>query len=201
MSTYTQLQSRIADDLNRTDLTSQIQQHILLAVQHYKSERFWFNETNTTLTAVVAQGYVAAPSDILKIDHFYLTISGKNIELIPEEINDVIEFRPTTNGRPRAFCYYQNRFELDRLPDTAYSMPLYYVKELTALAAAGDSNGWTTDGEDVIVFHAEKMIYANVIKDMDKAAAAAQLEKDALTQLRSLGRARTTTGYTKAHYL
>ncbi len=201
MSTYTQLQSRIADDLNRTDLSSQIQQQILLAVQHYKSERLWFNETSTTLTATVGQGYVSAPSDLLAIDRFYITVSGKNIELLPEDLNSVVEFRPTTNGRPRSFCFYQNRFELDRLADTAYSMPLYYVKELTALATGSDSNGWTTDGEDLIVFHAEKMLYANVIKDFEKATAAAVLAKDALTQLRSRGSARTSSGYTKAYYL
>jgi hypothetical protein len=68
MSTYTQLQSRIADDINRTDLTSQIQQCILLAIQHYKNERFWFNETSATLTTTVSSAQVGAPSDILRID-------------------------------------------------------------------------------------------------------------------------------------
>lgn len=199
--TYGDLQSRIADDLNRTDLTSQIQENVRLAILHYKSERFWFNETSTTLTATVGQGYVTAPTDILRIDGLYITISDRNIELQPQDLGRVIEYRPTSNGRPRAFCYYQNRFELDRLSDTAYALPLYYVKELTVLSSDSDSNGWTTDAEDLIVFHAEKMLYANVIKDLEKAQAAAALETAALTQMRSLGRARTTTGYTKAYYL
>lgn len=201
MSTYTQLQSRIADDLNRTDLTSQIQQQILLAIEAYKNERFWFNETSTTLTASVGSAQVAAPSDLLRIDRLYITISNRNIELIAKDINQVIEFRPSTNGRPRAFAYFGNQFELDRKADLAYSMPLYYVKQLTALSAGSDTNGWTTDGEDVIVFRAEKMLYANVIKDGEKAATAQMMESDALTRLRSLGRARITTGYTKAYYL
>lgn len=201
MSTYTQLQSRIADDLNRTDLTSQIQQQILLAIQHYKQERTWFNETSTTLTATVGQGYITAPSDILIIDHLYITISSRNIELEQVSLNDVIEYRPTSNARPRCFAYHQNRFELDALSDSAYSLPLYYVKELTALSAGSDTNGWTTDGEDLIVFRAEKMLYANVIKDFEKAQAAALLEKDALTMLRGMRNARTSRGYTAAHYL
>lgn len=201
MSTYTQLQSRIADDINRADLTSQIQQCILLAIAHYKDERFWFNETTTTLTASVGSAQVAAPSDIVKVDRFYITISSKNIELFPKELNDVIEFRPTTNGRPRSFSYYGNQFELDRKADTAYSLPLYYIKELAALSAGSDTNGWTTDGEDLVVFHAEKFLYANVIKDSEKAALAERLEGQALTQLRSRARARTTTGYAKARYL
>lgn len=201
MSTYTQLQSRIADDLNRTDLTSQIQQNILLAIEAYKNERFWFNETSTTLTASTSSAQVAAPSDILRIDRLYITISSKNIELLQKDLNQVVEFRPTTNGRPRAFAYYGNQFELDRKCDQAYSLPLYYVKQLTALSAGSDTNGWTTDGEDLIVFRAEKMLYANVIKDQEKAIVAAASEHEALTALRSLGRARTTTGFTKAYYL
>jgi hypothetical protein len=201
MSTYTQLQSRISDDLNRTDLTTQIQQCILLAIQHYKNERFWFNETTTTLTATVGQAYVTAPSDILSIDHLYITVSSRNIELIQKDLNTIIDGRPTSNGQPCSYCYHQNRFEFDRPAASAYSLPLYYVKELTALSSGSDTNGWTTDGEDLIVFHAEKKLYANVIKDQAKAGVAAAQERDALTAMRSLARARTTTGYTKAYYL
>lgn len=199
--TYGNLQSRIADDLNRTDLTSQIKENILLAIQHYKGERFWFNETSTTLASVTSQGYVTAPTDIIRIDHFYITISGRNIEMLPEDLDSVIGYRPTTNGRPRAFCYYQDRFELDRLADQIYSMPLYYVKELSQLSSDSDTNNWTTNAEDVVVFHAEKMLYANVIKDTEKAQTAGALETAALTELRSRAKARTTTGYTKAYYL
>jgi hypothetical protein len=36
VSTYSELQSRIADDIVRTDLTTQIAQNILLAIKHYK---------------------------------------------------------------------------------------------------------------------------------------------------------------------
>lgn len=201
MSTYAQLQSRIADDLIRTDLTSQIQQNILLAIQFYKNERFWFNETNATALATISSAQVAAPTDILRIDHLYIVISGKNIELMPNDLNAIVEFRPTTNGRPRAYCYYRNQFELDVKSDQAYTLNLYYQKELTALSAAGDTNGWTIDGEDLIVYHAEKSLYANVIKDLAKAALAEEQEKAALTAMRSMAIARTTTGYTKAYYL
>jgi hypothetical protein len=201
VSTYTQLQSRIADDLIRTDLTTQIQQCILLAIQHYKNERFWFNETSATATASVGSAQVGAPSDMLRLDHLYLVISSTNIELVPEDFNSIVEFRPTSNGRPRSFCYYRNQFELDRKCDTAYSLLIYYQKELTALSSGSDTNGWTTDAEDLIVFHAEKKLYANVIKDAAKASFAAEQESAALTALRTLRNARTSTGYTKAYYL
>lgn len=207
MSTYIQIRNRIADDVRAastaaaSDIASQIAQCVLLAIQHHKNERFWFNETTTTLTATVGQNFVTAPSDILLIDKWYLTISGRNIEMVQRDLDYIVEYRPTTNGRPQSFCYYQNRFELDRPSDLTYSMPLYYVKELTALSADSDTNGWTTDGEDLIVFHAEKKLYANVIKDLAKATAAQAQETAALTQLRGRRNARTTTGYTRPCYL
>lgn len=201
MSTYTQLQARIADDLNRTDLTTQIQQQILLAVDKYKNERTWFNETSATLASVVGQTYVAAPSDFLMADHLYITISGRNIEIWPAGLDEIIEFRPSTNNRPRKYCFYQNRFELDVPCDAIYSMPLYYQKQLATLSAGSDTNGWTTDGEDLIVWHAEKILYATVIKDTEKANTAQQLENQALTDLRQLRNMRVSSGYTRAHYL
>lgn len=201
MSTYAQVKARIADDLNRSDLTSQIAQQVLLAVDHYAHERFYFNEATSTLTATVGQSYVSPPSDMLVLDDIYITISGRNVRLIRVDLNDVIAYRPTTNGRPRSYCYYMDRFELDRPCDSAYSMPVYYVKELTALSADSDTNAWTTDGEDLIVARAEKMLYATVIKDQEKAAVAAALEKDALTDLRELSAGKIVSGYTRAYYL
>src|SRR2546430_9529023 len=130
MSTYIQIQNRIADDFNRTDLTSQIKQNILLAVQAYKGERTWFNETMVSLSCTVSQSFITAPSDILEIDNLFLVTSGRAIELPRIDLEDIVSYRPTSNGRPTAFCYYQNRFELNRPADQAYGMPLYYVKEL-----------------------------------------------------------------------
>lgn len=199
--TYLDLQSRIADDLSRTDLTSQIKENILLAIQNYKHERFWFNEASTTLTATLSSAQVAAPTGILEIDKLYITISSTNIELIQKDLNTIVEYRPTTNGRPLSYAYYGNQFELDRKSDSAYSLPLYYLKELSALSADADTNAWTTDAEDLIVFHAEKGLYANVIKDTEKAATAQAQETAALTQLRARRTGRIATGYTKAVYL
>ena len=201
MSTYSALQSRIADDLDRTDLSSQIQQQIKQAIRHYKGQRLGFNETSTTLTATVSQNYVTAPTDLVEVDGLYITRNSYNELLLRRPLDEIIEGRRTSDATPTAYCLYAGKFELDCPSVSAYSMPLYYVKELTELSDGADSNGWTTDGEDLIVFHAEKKLYANVIKDQAKAAVAASQEREALTALRSLSMARTSRGYTKAHYL
>lgn len=197
MSTYSALQSRIADDLDRTDLSSQIQQQIKQAIRHYKGHRFGFNETSTTLTATVSQNYVTAPTNLVAVDGLYLTRGSYNELLTPRPLNDIIEGRRTSNATPTSYALYAGKFELDCPSVSAYSMPLYYVYELTELSANSDTNGWTEDGEDLIVFHAEKILYARIIKDAKKASECAQLERDAYTSLRAMHNRKVSIGQAK----
>lgn len=194
MSSYSALQSRIADDLDRTDLSSQIQQQIKQAIRHYKGQRLGFNETSTTLTATVSQNYVTAPTDLVEVDGLYITRSNYNELLLRRPLDEIIEGRRTSDATPTAYCLYAGKFELDCPSVSAYSMPLYYVKELTELSASDDSNGWTTDGEDLIVFRAEKILYARVIKDAKKAGECAQLEREAFNALRTTRNGHVSTG-------
>lgn len=58
------LQSRVADELSRSDLTSQINLEITSAIQFYQNEKFWFNE-NLMVTLTTIQGqrdYILPPN-------------------------------------------------------------------------------------------------------------------------------------------
>jgi hypothetical protein len=202
MSTFAAIKARIADDLNRTDLTSQIEAQVLAAIYFYRAERLPFTETTSTLTGTASQGYLTAPTDLVVVDKLYITSGTSNSEMVRRDINDIVENRDTTStGTPYAYAYHQNRIELDCLCSDAFSFPIYYIKALTALSGAGDTNGWTTDGEELIVNHAEKILYASVIKDETRAKVAQELERQALTTLRAMMNSRVATGYTKAYYL
>lgn len=58
------LQTRIADELSRTDLTSQIALEITSAIQFYQNEQLWFNENiMVTLTTINGQrDYLLPPN-------------------------------------------------------------------------------------------------------------------------------------------
>jgi hypothetical protein len=175
VSTYSELQSRIADDINRTDLTSQIQQNILLAIKHYRNERLWFNETSATAATTVSSAQVARrPTSCASTICTSLSRQEHRTDAAGSE--SVIEYRPTTNGRPRAYCYYRNQFELDRQRTSGVHAEPVLPEGTDGAFGGTDTNGWTTDAEDLIVFHAEKKLYANVIKDQAKAAVAAAQE-------------------------
>ena len=47
MATFGALKAKVADDLVRTDLDTQIADAVNEAIADYKTERFWFNEYRT----------------------------------------------------------------------------------------------------------------------------------------------------------
>ena len=64
MSTLTALKATIADDLARSDMGSQIAAAITAAITHYKTTRFYFNETRgSTFTTVASQSRYTSADD------------------------------------------------------------------------------------------------------------------------------------------
>lgn len=201
MATYGEIQDRIADDLKRTDLDSQIRQEIKSAIKAYRGHRLMFNETRDTLTGTTSQNYLTPPTDLIAIDDLYLTSNSHNIRMVPMSLNDIVEGRRTSNAQPTAYCLYGNRIELDTPCASAYSFPIYYVYELAELSDDSEENGWTTDAEELIVNRAEKILFARILKDRSKAADCAQLEREAYTMLRAASNRRAASGQAKACYL
>jgi hypothetical protein len=182
--TYGDVQARIADELNRSDLGPQIQKAVIRSIKHFERMPFWFNETSTTLSSVAAQSYVAVPSDFLAIQYFEVTYSGHNTKMIPQTLEYIRRYNASNfNNIPLNYCYQQDRFELAPIPNAVYSMPLRYVKRLTELSATTDSNAWLTEAEDVIVYHSMKTLYATVIRSGNDAAIMQGLEGEAVRSL------------------
>jgi hypothetical protein len=197
MSTYTQVQSRIADDILRSDLTSQIQQQIKLAVKHYRTFPFWFNEGRTTLTASSSASFLTVPSDFVDVVHLQIKVGGHPLPMYMKDLQTVVDARSGSGSQPTEYCYFADRFELNCEVNTQYEFPLWYVKELTELSAGSDENEWLKSGEDLIVYRAEKMLYANVLKDKAQAKVCAELERDAKVALLRFRDQKTGTGQAK----
>jgi len=202
MSTFLQMRTKIADYLDRSDLSSQINDAINRAIEYYEKERFWFNEkTGTFATVANTKNYSSAggvPTDIAEIDYVEVTQSGKEYEVEPRTYNYIK--RPQgydVTGLPKYYAFYQENFYLDPIPNAIYTITISYQQKYTALSADGDSNDFTTDAEDLIEARALWWLYGRIIKDKELADSAKQDELNALSSLREKTRKLIATGYVR----
>jgi len=197
MSTYEDLRSRIEVDINRTDITAQVQQQIKLAIKHYGTFPFWFNEARTTLTASSSASFLTVPSDYLDLVELYINVGNYPVRMEQKPLNEIVEYRPPSESQPGAFAYFGDRFELDYKVDQEYTFPLWYIQELATLSASSDTSLWTNQGEDLIVYRAEKMLFSNVLDDDRRASKASVLERDAKVALLRFRDQKIGTGQAK----
>jgi hypothetical protein len=186
MSTYADLQQRIAEDyLNRSDFTNQVKRAILSAIRYYERQRWRFNETATAIATIAGQSYLALPANFLVLDALQISAYGTLSPLLPTNLDGLLTLRFTVDtGVPTHFYMRQNRIEIAVVPDSAYSCPLYYLKTLPELSADTDSNSWTSNlHQDLIVYHATKLLWSNTLRNPNEASRYAQLEQLTMSQL------------------
>lgn len=187
MTTLGVLKSRIADDIARSDLTTQIATAISNAVRHYERERFWFNEATASLVTAASTQTVALPSDFMAADNVRVTVNGSTYDLIQrtKAYIDALTTTPTHVGQPSDWTIFANLLWLWPIPDAIYTLPMPYQKALAALSDADSTNAWTVEAEDLIRNRAESEIYSAVIRDQEMASLTRGWEMDALNNLKA----------------
>jgi len=188
MPTYLDAINRVQDDfLNRTTYNSQVRRAINTTIRLRQRERFWFNETLTALTANVSIETLAKPADFLWLDRLEVTENSASTKLILKDLNFIRHLNlNNASGLPTVFCEYADKFHLANIPDSAYAIPCYYVMQYPPLSADTDTNHWLSAAEDVIVYGAAKLVWATTIRNASAAAVCAQLETDAIRELRRM---------------
>jgi hypothetical protein len=204
--TYLDLQNRIASDLTRSDLTSQIKSAIGDAVKHYETSRFWWNVTRSLTFQTVAnqQGYgtAALPQipNIIKLDHLFLSSNPGSIYDLDFYEMDEFEWLAAANtspGKPTIYTRADGQILLWPIPITAYTMRPHMHYRLDALVNDTDTNAWCNEAEQLIRCHAKLLLYTNVLEDSD-GAQRMQSEIDAFkSRLDYENSARTATGRIK----
>src|SRR6478609_1432785 len=208
MSTYGDLKTRIADEMKRTTLTTQIQNHVLDAVKFYGATRFALNEKQGTITTIAGTRYYDAntvapgtlPADIAEIDTIICTVSGREYPLrraSQSELND-IDGGTSLAGDPTQFAWYAGKLRLYPTPSAARVLTLSYQYILTAMSSSGDTNFWTNEAEELIRCRAKKTLCMHVTMDAEMAGAMAVGEREALAELKKAARKLQASGHVKA---
>ena len=190
---YGDMQSRIADEILRSDLTSQIQNAIQTAIKQYERIPFYFNQLRQEAAFSTAQGqefYTVNDSVLIAamvtLNRVTVTVSGNRYSLnprTPEYLEDT-SVNPIVFGQPVDYAYFAEQLRFYPIPDNTYSVALSGIYRLFTLSNPTDSNPWTSDAELLIRARAKYELAVHVTRDADMAAAMKAVELDALSDLK-----------------
>lgn len=203
MSTYGTMQDRIASELKRSNLTSQIPLAIQSAIRYYEAKRFWFNEGEATTSTSTGTPNVAAPSDLIAMDTLTITVNSWRYPITPRTwqwYRDTQTLATLYTNRPTDYAYYADQLWLYPTPDAAYTLTLSYHKKLTTLSATTDTNAWVADMEELIRSRAKWDLATNVIRSPEIAQMAAAVMSQAEAEAFRETVTRQTTGRVRPSY-
>ena len=221
MTTFLIMQQRIADEIVRDDLASQIKNAINDAIVTWEGERFHFNERRYLLRTVRAQEYyeIAAPT-LLFNDGSALQTGEAVLELDSITITVGNSFYPLTArtmqwfdrnavpasqylGQPDSYAFaHGNQLRLFPVPDAVYSLNIDALGRLGPhpLVNDSDTNSWTSGVPPSALIRAQAkfMLYRDILRDADGKALASEAIEEAQWQLERKMAAKTFTGTQRA---
>jgi len=208
MSTFGDLKTLVAQDLSRSDLTSQISAAVLSSIQDHSVERFYFNETrdfSISLTTGSSGIYAITPTstiqEFIKIDWIRVQIGSQWTRLDRIDSDNMEEFKSaTTTGQPSWWTYVADRLSFYPEPGSTYSARIAGHVRLVALSADADTNAWTNAAKDLIRYSALKRVLAFPVRNAEAALGAATMEAQQLDTLRRETDRRKRQGRMAAYY-
>ncbi|MGI9489092.1 MAG: hypothetical protein ACR2RF_25045 [Geminicoccaceae bacterium] len=200
MSDYGTMIARIADELSSPVIVNRIPNAIQAAIRYFESERFWFNEGESTASTVISQASYAMPTDFLEPDLLTLTDTDENVRYIltrrPWEWLRSHLIDPDTVARPDDWAYYADQIWLFPIPDQVYTLTLSFLKRQSALSAYTDTNDWMVHGEELIRSRAkwDLLMHSMPEKDHNMIQAMERAERRALFNLRGKSEQKIASG-------
>jgi len=152
ISTYAELQTAIADFLNRDDLTSVIPTFISLAeAQIARDVRHWRMEKRAESDLTAGDQFHALPTDFcefvrLKIEDYPLALMST------DEMQHERYKRGDASGQPTGYCLTGGEIELFPTPDSAYSLVMTYIRTIPALSDSNNTNWLLQYAPDVLLY-------------------------------------------------
>jgi hypothetical protein len=204
MSTLAELKAEIADDLDRTDLTTQIASETTRAIKFYQPTRFYFNETrDVTFSTVAAQalyGVDDAPEipQFFEIDQICLEDGDQKYDL--DEISpkewEAATGSGGTSSKPIAWAYFNQSIGLYPIPDDAYTIRIVgHIKKAEPTADDEEGNVWMVEAFDLIRARVCKQLALKKLRDQSLFETQSAAEADELRNLLAQTATKTGTGF------
>jgi hypothetical protein len=213
------MQTRIADEIVRDDLASQIRNAINDAIKTWEGVRFTFNERRYLINTVAGTEYydltdtnvlrfedgssVGTGGTLLEIDDIRITVNNAWYPLTPRTDAWFTRYAAPASqftGQPDSYGVFGNVLRLFPIPNSSYPLNLTGLGRLgpNPLSADADSNAWMIEGEQLTRAQAKYLIYRDIVRDQEGKALASEAIQEAQWQLERKAAARTYTGTQRA---
>lgn len=176
--TYAELKTAIANYLNRSDLTSDIDTFID-NTEAELNRRLRMSDMVKRATATADSQYLSLPTDWLEAINVEIT-SNDFTPLFQQSIESLDVYRKANNnvtGKPVFFATVDKTLELAPTPDTSYTLQLTYYGKIDALSDTNTSNFVSTTHPDVYLYGALKHASIFLMEDERVPLFTAQFEK------------------------
>ena len=144
---YAALQARIADELSRTDLTSEIALEIASAIEWYQYENFPWNEASTVpFNTVTGQRYYPLPANFLRVTDALSQIGNYTYKLhaVTEQYIDRIDWGDVFwTSYPIIFSLWSNQIRL--FPPPQGGLPVQIKGIVAQLPLMTAISQWAAD--------------------------------------------------------
>lgn len=153
ITTYSELQTAVANWLNREDLTSVIPDFITLAEATF-NRNFRVKEMIERDTATVDSGYVNMPTDWLETITL-ITTGSPPVVLEYVRVHDLNEVRATQRtGDPIVYTIINDKFQLFPAPTSDTTVEIVYYAKIPVLSDSNTTNWLLTSHPDIYLFGA-----------------------------------------------
>ena len=153
IGTYSELQTAVANWLDRSDLTERIKEFIDLAEARInRNLRIRAMETVATGTLTAGTREYNLPTGYIQAKEFHLTTDPLTpLSYVTPELMTRI-WAGSTQNKPRTFTFIGDKFRLGPNPDAAYTYSMLYFKSFDELTDAAPSNWVIVNAPDLLLY-------------------------------------------------
>ena len=154
LSNYSELQTAVANWLDRDDLTARIPEFISLCEARFnRSLRIRAMETlDTSVSTVAGTKTIALPTGYVQMRDIHLTGNPiVQLQYVTPEIMNRIH-AGSDSGKPTVYTVIGDNISLGPTPDAVYSTSMLYYKTFDALSDSSPTNWVITNAPDVYLY-------------------------------------------------
>ena len=155
IGTYAELQTAVANWLDRDDLTDRIPEFIALAEARFNRVlRLRSMEAKYTADTVAGQRNLALPTSYIQMRNFQVNTSPlTTLSYVTPEIYDRL-WGGSTSGTPKFYTILANEVSFGPIPGSVMEVEMLFYKKFDNLSGVTTTNSLLTDSPDLYLYGA-----------------------------------------------